>query len=98
MFKPLNKDVDRYKIIYECYRGGVYPASSCLKISGSYGNLPHCFIVREVKKYFLNIFSQFPDSGENVTVRTCAVDGGTLTADTEIVRLSHCGAFYLDER
>ena len=33
-----------------------------------------------------------------MTVRTCAVDGGTLTADTEIVRLSHCGAFYLDER
>ena len=33
-----------------------------------------------------------------VTVRTCAVDGGSLTADTEIVRLSHCGLFYLDDR
>ena len=38
------------------YRGGVYPASSCLKISGSYGNLPHCFIVREVKNIFSTNF------------------------------------------
>ena len=64
-----------------------------MKISGSYGNHPYCFIASKI--YFLIKFS---DSGENVTVRTCAVDGGTLTADTEIVRLSHCGAFYLDER
>lgn len=29
-------------------------------------------------------------------VRTCALDSGTLTADTEIVRMSHCGFFFLD--
>ncbi|KAK5976874.1 hypothetical protein GCK32_016635 [Trichostrongylus colubriformis] len=26
-------------------------------------------------------------------IRTCALDSGTLTADTEIVRISHCGHF-----
>ncbi|KAK5979714.1 hypothetical protein GCK32_009362 [Trichostrongylus colubriformis] len=34
---------------------------------------------------------------ENTTktmiIRTCALDSGTLTADTEIVRISHCGHF-----
>ncbi|EYB89871.1 hypothetical protein Y032_0227g2835 [Ancylostoma ceylanicum] len=34
---------------------------------------------------------------ENVSktmiIRTCALDSGTLTADTEIVRISHCGHF-----
>ncbi|GMR59287.1 hypothetical protein PMAYCL1PPCAC_29482, partial [Pristionchus mayeri] len=28
-----------------------------------------------------------------VTIRTCALDSGSLTADTEIVRISHCGNF-----
>ena len=74
-------------------RSGMYPASSCLKISGSYGNYLHRAGPREkfAQKYF-------SDTGEMVTVRTCAVDGGSLTADTEIVRLSHCGLFYLDDR
>jgi len=55
-------------------RGGVYPASTCLKISGFY------------------------ETGENVVMRSCGVDSGTLTADTEIVRLSHCGSMILDGR
>lgn len=29
-------------------------------------------------------------------VRDCALDSGSLTTDTELVRMSHCGAFYLD--
>ncbi|KAL1240482.1 hypothetical protein T4B_10315 [Trichinella pseudospiralis] len=33
----------------------------------------------------------------SVVVRTCAMDSGSLTADTEIVRMSHCGHFILDE-
>ncbi|KRY28086.1 hypothetical protein T01_13311 [Trichinella spiralis] len=41
-----------------------------------------------------------PDSANrnfSVVVRTCAMDSGSLTADTEIVRMSHCGHFILDE-
>lgn len=38
------------------------------------------------------------DNGDTVTVRGCALDSGTLTTDTEIVRLSHCGGFYYDDR
>ncbi|ETN72191.1 hypothetical protein NECAME_13938 [Necator americanus] len=36
-------------------------------------------------------------TAENISktmiIRTCALDSGTLTADTEIVRISHCGHF-----
>uniref|UniRef100_A0A914C1U2 Uncharacterized protein n=1 Tax=Acrobeloides nanus TaxID=290746 RepID=A0A914C1U2_9BILA len=32
--------------------------------------------------------TDFP--AQTVTIRTCALDSGTLTADTEIVRISHC--------
>lgn len=38
------------------------------------------------------------DSGETMVVRTCALDSGTLTVDTELVRMSHCGSFYFDDR
>lgn len=31
-------------------------------------------------------------------MRGCALDSGTLTTDTEIVRMSHCGGFYYDKR
>uniref|UniRef100_A0A915AMH5 Protein quiver n=1 Tax=Parascaris univalens TaxID=6257 RepID=A0A915AMH5_PARUN len=30
---------------------------------------------------------------QTMVIRTCALDSGTLTADTEIVRISHCGHF-----
>src|SRR5438128_1284065 len=32
-----------------------------------------------------------------MVVRDCALDSGTLTTDTELVRMSHCGGFYFDE-
>ena len=38
------------------------------------------------------------DTGESMMIRGCAVDSGTLTTDTEIIRMSHCGAFYFDKR
>ena len=38
------------------------------------------------------------DSGTTVVVRGCALDSGTLTTDTEIIRMSHCGGFELDDR
>ncbi|VDP27922.1 unnamed protein product [Soboliphyme baturini] len=41
----------------------------------------------------------FLASNANLTImiRTCAMDSGSLTADTEIVRMSHCGHFVLDD-
>ncbi|CAI4223229.1 unnamed protein product [Auanema sp. JU1783] len=33
------------------------------------------------------------NSSKTMIIRTCALDSGTLTADTEIVRISHCGHF-----
>ncbi|CAD5231947.1 unnamed protein product [Bursaphelenchus xylophilus] len=36
---------------------------------------------------------QTDDNSQTILIRTCALDSGTLTADTEIVRISHCGHF-----
>ncbi|XP_064458664.1 uncharacterized protein LOC135369004 [Ornithodoros turicata] len=36
----------------------------------------------------------YEETGETMMVRSCALDSGTLTVDTEIVRMSHCGGFY----
>ncbi|VEN43419.1 unnamed protein product [Callosobruchus maculatus] len=54
-------------------RDGLFPATSCIKITG---------IIDE--------------TGEKMILRGCALDSGTLTTDTEIVRMSHCGGFYYD--
>lgn len=56
-------------------RNGLFPATSCIKITGN-----------------------FEDNGEPITVRGCALDSGTLTTDTELVRMSHCGGFYYNDR
>jgi len=56
-------------------RDGLYPASDCLKITGTYD-----------------------DSNDSIMIRGCALDSGTLTTDTEIIRMSHCGYFYFNER
>ncbi|XP_063697102.1 uncharacterized protein LOC134828075 [Culicoides brevitarsis] len=56
-------------------RDGLFPATSCIKIAGTYD-----------------------DTHETLTVRGCALDSGTLTTDTEIIRMSHCGRFYYDDR
>ena len=31
-------------------------------------------------------------------IRNCALDSGSLTTDTEIVRMSHCGSFVFEDR
>ncbi|CAG0886978.1 unnamed protein product [Darwinula stevensoni] len=46
----------------------------------------------------LSRYSHFLDSGEELVIRSCAPDSGTLTIDTELVRMSHCGSFIFDER
>ena len=38
------------------------------------------------------------DGSGTIMVRGCALDSGTLTTDTEIIRMSHCGSFYFDEK
>lgn len=40
----------------------------------------------------------YDDSGHSMTVRGCALDSGTLTTDTELIRMSHCGGFYFNDR
>ena len=40
----------------------------------------------------------FLETGEMMSMRGCSLDSGSLTADTELVRISHCGAFYIDQR
>ncbi|GFT93169.1 uncharacterized protein NPIL_541041 [Nephila pilipes] len=56
-------------------RNGVFPATTCVKLAGTYD-----------------------DTGETLVVRGCALDSGTLTIDTELVRMSHCGGFYYEDR
>ncbi|XP_077287953.1 uncharacterized protein LOC143912541 [Arctopsyche grandis] len=46
----------------------------------------------------IKIAGVYDDTGERITVRGCALDSGTLTTDTEIIRMSHCGRFYYDDR
>ncbi|KAI6189831.1 hypothetical protein M3Y97_00051200 [Aphelenchoides bicaudatus] len=36
---------------------------------------------------------QLENPSQTIVIRTCALDSGSLTADTEIVRISHCGHF-----
>ncbi|KAG4070635.1 hypothetical protein HA402_013555 [Bradysia odoriphaga] len=46
----------------------------------------------------IKIAGHFVDTGESITVRGCALDSGTLTTDTELIRMSHCGRFYYEDR
>ncbi len=38
------------------------------------------------------------DGSGTIMVRGCALDSGTLTTDTEIIRMSHCGSFYFNDK
>ena len=37
-------------------------------------------------------------TGEQLVVRSCSLDSGSTTADTEIVRISNCGAFQFEDQ
>lgn len=51
------------------------------------------------KYFFLSwIFSFLEETGDSILIRACALDSGTLTTDTEIVRMSHCGHFYYQNK
>eukprot|EP00093_Oithona_nana_P010044 10044.XXX_483812_480587_1 [CDS] Oithona nana genome sequencing. len=56
-------------------RNGLFPASACIKLSGTYS-----------------------DGSGTIMVRGCALDSGTLTTDTELIRMSHCGSFYFEDK
>ncbi|KAK8731197.1 hypothetical protein OTU49_007480, partial [Cherax quadricarinatus] len=56
-------------------RGGLFPATACIKLAGIYD-----------------------DNGQTLIIRECTVDSGSLTLDTELARMSHCGAFVLSGR
>ena len=45
-----------------------------------------------------SFFSITADGSGTIMVRGCALDSGTLTTDTEIIRMSHCGSFYFDDK
>ncbi|XP_076240328.1 uncharacterized protein LOC143182894 [Calliopsis andreniformis] len=46
----------------------------------------------------IKIAGIYDESGTSLTVRSCALDSGTLTTDSEIIRMSHCGGFYFDDK
>jgi len=46
----------------------------------------------------IKLAGKFADGSGTIMVRGCALDSGTLTTDTEIIRMSHCGSFYFDEK
>merc|ERR1719220_2027950 len=56
-------------------RNGLFPASSCIKLTGTYS-----------------------DGSGTIMVRGCALDSGTLTTDTELIRMSHCGSFWFNDK
>lgn len=56
-------------------RNGLFPASSCTKVAGTYA-----------------------DGSGTIMIRGCSLDSGTLTTDTELIRMSHCGSFFFNEK
>jgi len=46
----------------------------------------------------IKLDGKFADGSGTIMVRGCALDSGTLTTDTELIRMSHCGSFYFDEK
>ncbi|KAL3173195.1 hypothetical protein MRX96_012324 [Rhipicephalus microplus] len=94
-------------------RNGLFPATACIKLNGVYAHVCFS-IHRATKTGYLRDSEQpaptvtprlpfFPlilaeETGQTMVVRSCALDSGTLTVDTEIVRMSHCGGFYFEDR
>merc|ERR1712156_154587 len=46
----------------------------------------------------IKLSGRFADGSGTIMVRGCALDSGTLTTDTEIIRMSHCGHFYFNDK
>ncbi|KAG0730136.1 hypothetical protein GWK47_028908 [Chionoecetes opilio] len=41
----------------------------------------------------IKLAGYYDDVGDHMIIRDCTVDSGSLTVDTELGRMSHCGAF-----
>merc|ERR1712203_34735 len=46
----------------------------------------------------IKVTGVYAETGQKMTIRGRALDSGTLTTDTEIIRMSHCGSFYYDDK
>ncbi|KAG5873728.1 hypothetical protein JTB14_035542 [Gonioctena quinquepunctata] len=46
----------------------------------------------------IKITGVFDGTEDEIVLRGCALDSGGLTTDTELVRMSHCGGFYYDDK
>lgn len=82
-----------------------YPSNTGIKIAGYFGKKR--FTREQASKLckdwnLIHVFNEplflTDDDKTRITVRGCALDSGTLTTDTEIIRMSHCGKFYYDDR
>ena len=63
-----------------------------MKILKSYFN------VKSSNQYSLFLLSFLADGSGTIMIRGCSLDSGTLTTDTELVRMSHCGSFFFNEK
>lgn len=92
-------------------RDGLFPATSCIKIAGVYGKFAISRSENTTARLFSLFCPPFSrqlvnsidlavtdESGTSLMVRSCALDSGTLTTDSEIIRMSHCGGFYFDDK
>ena len=46
----------------------------------------------------LSFYIFLADGSGSIMIRGCALDSGTLTTDTELIRMSHCGSFFFNEK
>jgi len=72
------------------YEGVNYLQQNCMgyrKDRVGYFPADHCIKIAGVST---------KNESHTIMIRTCALDSGTLTADTELVRMSHCGHFVFD--
>ena len=71
-------------------------ACTIIRICRETSNLSRAFFNHPNR---FSAFCFFPADGSGtIMVRGCALDSGTLTTDTELIRMSHCGSFYFDEK
>lgn len=46
----------------------------------------------------IKVAGTYSDGSGTIMIRGCSLDSGTLTTDTELVRMSHCGSFFFNEK
>merc|ERR1711953_1100409 len=46
----------------------------------------------------IKVAGKYADGSGSIMIRGCALDSGTLTTDTELIRMSHCGSFFFDDK